>query len=345
MLKKLKRGRVWYLRGTVRGVRVYETTGTSNADSAEEIRIKRENDILYRTIHGERGGHTFAEAALMYLERPGGVPNTEARYVFPLIDHFGKLTLDKIDQAAIDRYVAGRHPGAKPSTIQRITLTPLTSILNHAHGLGWCDAPKFRRPKQPPGRTKWLTEDQAERLIDATAPHFRPFVIALIYTGARVSEALYLDWTDVDLHRRVVTFRDTKNGETRSVPLHERAFLALANLPHREGAVFRTQRGHPYSRRGLGGGQIQTAWRGACKRAGLSGFRPHDCRHTFASWLVMAGAPLRTVADLLGHKSLSMVMRYAHLSEDHRREHIASLPSGAKSVQSLRVCIKRAKSV
>ena len=343
MLKKFKRGCVWYLRGTVKGVRVYETTGTSNADRAEEIRIKRENEILHRTIHGDRGGHTFAEAALMYLDRPGGLPDTEARYVFPLVDHFGQLTLDKIDQASTDRYVAERHPSAKPSTILRSTLTPLTSILNHAHGLAWCDAPKFRRPKQPPGRTKWLTEDQAEQLIGATAPHFRPFVIALIYTGARVSEALYLDWTDIDLHRRAVTFRDTKNGETRTVPLHERAFLALANLPHREGAVFLTQRGVPYSRRSMGGGQIQTAWRGACKRAGLSGFRAHDCRHTFASWLVMAGTPLRTVADLLGHKTLSMVMRYAHLSEDHRREHIASLPSGAEIVQSQRESIKQAK--
>jgi integrase len=88
----------------------------------------------------------------------------------------------------------------------------------------------------------------------------------------------------------------------------------------------------------MGGGQVTTAWRGACRRAGLSGVRPHDLRHTFASWLVMAGTPLRTVADLLGHKSLSMVMRYSHLSDDHRREHVASLPGGAKSVQSEQTC-------
>ncbi len=336
MLRTFKRGRVWYLRGTVRGVRVYETTGTSSADRAEELRIKRENEILHRTIHGERGGHTFAEAALMYLERPGGVPDTEVRYVFPLVDNFGQTSLDKIDQASVDRYVAVRHPGAKTSTIQRITLTPLTSIWNHAHGLGWCDAPRFRRPKQPQGRTTWLTEGQAERLIKAAAPHFRPLVILLLYTGARLSEALYLDWADVDLQRSIITFHDTKNGETRTVPLHDRVFLALVNLPHREGAVFRTQRGHPYARRRCGGGQVQTAWRGACRRAGFTGIRPHDCRHTFASWLVMAGTPLRTVAELLGHKSLSMVMRYSHLSDDHRREHVASLPSGAKPVQSER---------
>ena len=216
--------------------------------------------------------------------------------------------------------------------------------MNHAHGLAWCDAPKFRRPKPPAGRTKWLTEAQAERLFEAAAPHFRPVLVMLLYTGARLSEALYLDWSDVDMKHSLVTFRDTKNGETRSVPLHERAFMALANLPHCEGAVFRTQRGQPYARRPGGGGQVQTAWRGACRRAGISGFRPHDCWHTFASWLVMAGTPLRTVAELLGHKSLSMVMRYSHLSDDHRREHIANLPNGAKLVQCERKIGKGTKS-
>lgn len=336
MLKKFRRGKqgIFHLRGTVRGVSVYETTGTSSETAAEDIRIKRENEILQRSIHGERGSHSFAAAALMYLERPGGLPDTEARYVLRLVDHFGQLTLDRIDQAAVDPYIAHRHRGAKVSTIQRATITPLTSILNFAHGLGWSDRPKFRRPKQPRGRTSYLSEEQAEALIEASAPHFRPLVLFMLYSGARLSEALYLDWADVDLRRHNVVFWDTKNGEPRKVPLHDRAFVALANLPHREGAVFRTQRDLPYARRRLGGGQVSTAWRGACRRAGLSGVRPHDLRHTFASWLVMAGTPLRTVAELLGHKSLSMVMRYSHLSEDHQREHVASLPDGAQSVQT-----------
>ena len=332
MLTKLKRGRNWYLRGTIRGIRVYETTGTSDAASAEEIRIKREGEILHRSIHGERGGHTFAEAALMYLEKPGGVSDKEATYVFPMVDHFGKLSLDRLDQAAIDRYVADRHPGAASSTVQRVTLTPLTSILNHAHGLGWCDRPKFRRPKQPPGRVRWITTDEADRLIAAAPPHLKTLLTFLLYTGARLSEALYLDWRNADLERRTVTFLDTKNGETRTVPLHDRPLAALANLEHRDGAVFHTNKGVPYQRRRDGGGQIKTAFSGTCKRAGITDFHPHDCRHTFASWLAMAGTPLRTIADLLGHKSLTMVMRYAHLSEDHRRAHIDGLPGGADSV-------------
>jgi integrase len=118
------------------------------------------------------------------------------------------------------------------------------------------------------------------------------------------------------------------------VPLNDEAFLALANLPHREGHVFLTPAGVPYyDSGGLGGSPIKRAFKGACRRAGIEGLRVHDTRHTFASWLVMNGTPLRTVAELLGHKSLTMVHRYSHLSPDHLRDAVDRLSNGARSVQ------------
>jgi integrase len=105
-----------------------------------------------------------------------------------------------------------------------------------------------------------------------------PLVTFLLYTGARVSEALYLDWREVDLARRRVVFLDTKNGEDRGVPLHDRVFEVLANFPDREGRVFlRPGRkiGHnrremvPYAPRNGGGGQIDTGFNAACRRAGI----------------------------------------------------------------------------
>ena len=118
------------------------------------------------------------------------------------------------------------------------------------------------------------------------------------------------------------------------MPLNDDAFFALANMPHRDGQVFLTPAGVPYhDTRGLGGSPIKRGFKGACRRAGIAGLRVHDLRHTFASWLVMAGVPLRTVAELLGHRDLSVVYRYSHLSPDHLRGSVDLLSSGAKSVQ------------
>jgi integrase len=107
----------------------------------------------------------------------------------------------------------------------------------------------------------------------------------LLYTGARAGEALWLDWRCVDLARAHVSFHKTKNGTPRGVPLHRDIVAELANLPHRDGEVFRRPDGKPYGRpRGdydlSAGSKIGTAFQGALKRAGIENFRVHDCRHT-----------------------------------------------------------------
>jgi integrase len=99
-------------------------------------------------------------------------------------------------------------------------------------------------------------------------------VIFLFYTGARVAEAVYLDWRNVDLDRAEVQFLDTKNGESRGVPLHPLVVAALGKLPEREGPVFRRPNREPYKRKKDGGGQIKKAFKGACARAGIVDFRP-----------------------------------------------------------------------
>ena len=168
-LKVFKRGRVWWLRGTVRSVPVYESTKTDKRPAAEEIRIQREAEILSRSIHGAAATASFSEAVVMYLEAGG-----ERRYMQPLLDHFRSVPLAKIDQAAIDR--AGRvlYPEAKPSTVNREVYTPMSAVLHFGAPRGLCDVPRIKRPKQPAGRVRWLQPDEAERLIDNCAPHLVP---------------------------------------------------------------------------------------------------------------------------------------------------------------------------
>ena len=127
---------------------------------------------------------------------------------------------------------------AKPSTVNRQVYTPISAVKHYGAEHGLCDYPRIRRPEQPKGRVRWLQPEEAEQLIDACAAHMQPLVTFLLYTGARLSEALYLDWRDVDLSRRHVSFTDTKNGESRGVPLHDRVVAALGNLEHRDGALW-----------------------------------------------------------------------------------------------------------
>jgi integrase len=154
----------------------------------------------------------------------------------------------------------------------------------------------------------------------------RPLVTFLLYTGARAGEALGLDWRNVDLARRHVTFIDTKNGESRGVPLHPRVLAALGNLSHRDGEVFRRPDGFPYERGGSAGSNIKTAFRAACRRAGIADFSPHDCRHTWATWHYAANRDLGALQKLGGWKSVAMVMRYAHVNVGELQHTIDRLP-------------------
>ena len=147
----------------------------------------------------------------------------------------------------------------------------------------------------------------------------------------------------VDLIERWAVFRNTKRGknrqiregEDRGVPLHKDAVAMLASLPHRDGRVFRTEKGLPSSKRGGGGGHIKTAWRANLKRAGMEDLYPHDLRHTFSTWLTMAGVHAQVRGEVMGHSSSSMGRRYAHVVRPAPVEAVDSLKYNSGSANSV----------
>lgn len=335
----------WIMRGTVRGLSIEESTGTSDKKLAEEIRAKREAEILTESVFGKQATVTFAHAVADYLEHGSGA----TRFLQPLLDHFGVTLLREIDQHAIDLAAKKLLPNAGPATRNRQIYTPVSAILRHAARKKWCDVPILARPKQPKGKLRWLKPDEAERLITACANHLRPLVVFLLYTGARAGEALWLDWENVDLEKKQVTFPKTKNGDPRSVPLHPRIVQLFTALNRREGAVFLTHKGDPYERPDpekdadtSAGTHIGSAFKTACKRAGLgwtvpgkdkkpvfkTDVTPHVCRHTWATWHYQANHDLAKLQALGGWKTMSMVFRYAHTNVEHHAESIENLPWG-----------------
>jgi integrase len=331
-LKLVKRPKspYWIMRGTVRGVRVEESTGTPDKRAAEEIRAKRAAEILTESIYGRAATMTFASAALSFLEE-----GRTRRFVGLLLDHFGTTPLRHIGQDAIDSAASKLYPKASNATKNRQVYTPVSAILQHAARKGWCPRPVFARPKTTKVAVRWLKREEAERLIEAVGGHLRPLVVFLLYTGARAGEALWLDWDNVDLDRRHVTFPKTKNGEARGVPLHTRVVAELRGLPHRTGGVFRAPNGEAYARLRpdddsdtSAGSRIKTAFRGACLRAGIADFTPHGCRHTWATWHYQENRNLAALQALGGWKTLSMVMRYAHTNVEEHAHTIDRLPGG-----------------
>ena len=305
-----------YLRGTVNGVRYDESTGTNDRRIAEAYRVKRERELHEAVLYGDRPKVAFAEAANHYVASGGST-----RFLSAVVRILGSQQVAAIGQADVDRAARAILPAASGSTVNRQVYTPASAVLHHAALHGWCAAPVLKRPSSGEGRVRWLTKPEAARLLGASSAHLRPLVQFLLYTGARAGEALWLDWSQVDLQRRHVQFVQTKNGVARGVPLHSSLVAELERLPHRDGRVFRRPDGEPYALPSRpddtsAGTRIKSAFSGAVRRAELSDFRVHDCRHTWATWHYQANRDLGALMRLGGWKTMSMVMRYAHTNVD-----------------------------
>lgn len=321
-LKLVKRhgGQNWYIVGTERGVFVDESARTHSKEAAEKILLKRQNQILDNTIFGERATAMFVQAAVTYMDTGG-----EARFVQPLVDHFKGRKVSTITQSDIDAAARKIYPSASNATWNRQVYTPMSAILKAAAKRNWCDFKPIERPRQPTGQIRWLTTVEAQNLVTHASPHMQPLLNFLFGTGARLSEALYLQWSWVDLDRATVVFAKTKNGEARGVPLSPTVVNALQTIDHRIGAVFLTHLGRPYRPADDHGGQIKTGFNAACRRAGIADFTPHDCRHSFATWHYAKHRDLAQLMQLCGWKSPAMAMRYAHVNVEHLAENVKAM--------------------
>ena len=174
------------------------------------------------------------------------------------------------------------------------------------------------RKQESKGRDRFLDDDERIRLLEAcqasTSPYLYPIVILALSTGARRGELRSMTWKNVDLNRRRITFTDTKNNETRSLPLSGAAHEALQSMSKIR------QIETPLVFPGRKPSQLvdfDHAFADAVAAAGIEDFRFHDLRHSAASYLAMSGASLAEIAAILGHKTLQMVKRYTHLSTEH----------------------------
>ncbi|MGK9287143.1 site-specific integrase [Sinorhizobium meliloti] len=218
-------------------------------------------------------------------------------------DSFSTFTPDLLDSLI----AALRKRGNSNATINR-KMAALSKLLRKAFKMGDIHSlPEFRRQKERAGRIRFLEYDEEDRLFAAIQArselHYR-FCIFLVDTGARLGEGINLHWNDINEGR--ATFWITKSGRSRSVPLTERARAAVRPKEAKLG---------PFC--DIDQQQFRAVWNAAKKDVGLTtdvDVVPHILRHTCASRLVRGGIDIRRVQMWLGHQTLQMTMRYAHLA-------------------------------
>lgn len=203
--------------------------------------------------------------------------------------------------------------GSKPATVNRVLATMRALLTMARDQWQWIDTfPKIRLLSGEVERDRWLTREEAERLIRVCPPHLAALVRFALATGCRTSEITGLEWNRVDLDRRTAWLNQTKNGTPRGVPLNEDAVEVLREQIGKSLTHCFTFRGEPWKWQ-----VTNSAWHTALVAAGISNFRFHDLRHTWASWHRQAGTSCDELKDLGGWKSREMVDRYAKYGTEH----------------------------
>lgn len=333
-----RRGKYWYVVGSKDGRSFRHSTSSSDRSYAETILAS------YLIERGEnRQDPRCAILFNQYLFERGPKINLErAKYCFNRLEiFFSSLCPSEINDAKIDAYTSFRiSAGAKPATIAR-ELTALSAALRHAEKEGRIDkAPRIHKPASPPPKDRWLTKDESARLIQSCPPHLRLFVLIALSTGARRGAILDLDWSQVDLPNRRIDFNQPGRAQTAKrrpvVPIGNAIAAALQTETSKEGPVIKVRGSRIIS--------IKTAFRAACKRAGLSGVTPHTLRHTAATWMAQAGVPLNQIAGMLGHSIQRTTELYIKHSPDFMGQAVAALDAAIGAELALNTGTNREKS-
>lgn len=349
-----RRGRVWWIRyAGLDGRIIRESSRSSRFRDAETLLIRRRQEIKEgKEPEVKRiANHLFSELAEAYSKWAERQRSFKSKRLFieQLKREFGNFPLRRFSPICLEQFQTERlQRGNKPATVNRLLAT-IKHMFTKAVEWGMVEEETLKRVRKVKlleennRRLRYLSKEDCQTLIKACDPHLRPIVVTALNTGMRKSEILNLTWDNVDLKHGFILLGQshTKNAERREIPINstlretlEELFRGTKDRPRRidiPWVFYDPITGKPYQ-------SIKRSFASACRRAKIRDFTFHDCRHTFASHLVMAGVDLTTVKELLGHKTLTMTLRYAHLAPSHKVKAIAMLDTalnGEPSAQKL----------
>lgn len=316
---------VWYI--DIRapsGSRIRQSTGTQNKQEAQRLHDKLKHDLWQQEKLDQKPPRLWEEAALRWLHEKQEKKSIQSDICrLRGLSMFKGIYLHNLTRDLVMHSIAKTMQGKANATKNRY-LALVRAILNKAANEWlWIDkAPKITLYREPKRRIRWLTPAEAERLIAALPEYMADMATFSLATGLRQSNVINLRWQQLDLQRGVawVDASESKSGRAIGIALNQTALNVIQKQmgKHKE-YVFTHSKGrrlHSISSR---------IWRNALAAAGISDFRWHDLRHTWASWLVQKGIPLDVLQEMGGWESIEMVQRYAHLAPEHLHRHAALL--------------------
>jgi len=282
--------------------------------------------------------HTWQEAVVRWVNEQSHKKSLkdDKGHLRWLHKHLNDKRLDEINKTMIDGIKQIKQKsGVSNATVNRV-LALIRSILNRAkNDWEWLDSvPSVRLLQEPKKRLRWLTHDEAAKLLKELPEHLQNMARFTLATGLRESNVTGLLWEQIDMTRRCAwIYADQAKGKKAiAVPLNTEACAIIKEQIGKHITYVFTYESEPVTRAN------NHAWRKALKRAGIVDFRWHDLRHTWASWHIQNGTPVHVLKELGGWADLSMVLRYAHLSS----EHLQGYAENAKSCDKFTTYNKKA---
>lgn len=313
-----RRKNLWWVRFTTPGGRrVRRSTGTADKKAAQEFQDRLKAEFWKVQKLGEKPKRLWEEAVVRWIKEKAHKATIDAdkMHLRWLDQYLRGKELSSINRDLIDRLIeARRAEDVSNATVNRF-LQVLRAVLRKAEReWEWIDkAPVIRLLPEPKRRVRWLSRDEADRLLAELPEHLSEMARFSLATGLRQRNVADLAWSQVDLGRRIAWIHadQAKARKAIAVPLNAEAMLVLRRQEGKHEEFVFVYRGTPIR-------QVNTkAWKGALKRVGIEDFRWHDLRHTWASWHMQAGTPLHVLQELGAWESTEMVRRYAHLSVEH----------------------------
>ncbi len=319
-----KKGDNWFIDYYHQGRRLREKIGPSKT-LAKDALAKRKAQMAEGKFFPDKDQPrlSFFKACELYYKNHSLPHKRSARYDVGVIRHFKEFFADRqiaqINSFDVENYLAKRKQLVRPATVNR-ELNVLKSLFSKM--IKW-DQLKGPNPVQQVEflrvdnrRLRFLEKGEITTLLRLCDRKIAPILVMAICTGMRRGEIVDLKWADIDFNNRMIHVLNTKSGKPRQIPINNNLLMILRGLARNGERVFDSQ-------------NLRKLFESAVRLAGLNDVTFHTLRHTFASQLAMSGIDLRTIQELMGHQSFEMVLRYAHLSADHKRQAVEALNSQA----------------